>query len=340
MRVLAVVGVVAIHTFGAAVSDPALRGSLRWWFAVAVDIGFIWVVPLFVMLSGALILAPRQFSAGPAAFYRRRLLRLAPAFVFWQAFYILLVRIWFSGTGLGWGDIATSILDGRTYTHLYFLWLIVGLYAVAPILAAFLGGGGRRRAFVFAVTVLAVTVVTWSAAAVVTYSGQPRPLVLMALTQWLPYVGYFLAGWALRDVILRGAALAVAVAGTGTAVALTVWQYGTASEHPLLNALAPVGYPGPLVAVAAIGVFVCVNGALRSFSPRRAGARVLQTLSDAAFGVFLIHFVVLLLLRELPVFASHGGSPILLTILWLITAAVSFVLVIVLRRIPGVRRIV
>lgn len=339
MRIVAVVGVAAIHTFGAAVSDAGLRGSLRWWFAVAVDIGFIWVVPLFVMLSGALILAPRQYADGSAAFYRRRLLRLAPAFVFWQVFYIVAIRMWFSDADLGWGDILTAVLDGRTYTHLYFLWLIVGLYAVAPVLAAYLHAGGPRRATVFATVVIVATTLTWSSAALVTQSGQPRALVLMALTQWLPYVGYFLAGWALRDVVLRGAALAGTALGTLLVIAVLVWQYGTAPDHPLLNAILPVAYPGPLVAVAAVGVFLTGTGVLRTLRPDGAAARVLQRLSDAAFGVFLIHFAVLLVLRTLPVFADHGGSPGLLSLLWGSTVVLSFALVIVLRLVPGVRRL-
>lgn len=188
-RILAVIGVVAIHIFGAMVTDPSIHGSPSWWTAVAIDIGFIWVVPVFVMISGALILDPRQFARGTTSFYRRRLLRLAPALVFWAIFYFVVVRTMMSGSPITTDAIASFLLDGRPYTHLYFLWLIVGLYAVAPVLYAFLRDGGQRRTVLFVGVVLAVTVITGSSSAVLAATGQPRPLTLLALTQWLPYVG-------------------------------------------------------------------------------------------------------------------------------------------------------
>nr|BFF10659.1 hypothetical protein GCM10025699_19620 [Microbacterium flavescens] len=60
LRVVAVAGVVAIHVFAATVENEAIRGSGTWWVAVAIDIGFIWVVPAFVMVSGALLFTTRM----------------------------------------------------------------------------------------------------------------------------------------------------------------------------------------------------------------------------------------------------------------------------------------
>lgn len=193
-RVVAVIGVAAIHVFGAMVSDPALQGSRLWWAAVAIDIGFIWVVPVFVMISGALILEPRQFARGTMSFYRRRLGRLAPALVFWSVFYFVLVRSGLSGLPITREALASFVLDGRPYTHLYFLWLIIGLYAIAPVLAAFLGDGGHRRAVIFASVVLSVTVITGISSSFLTAMGQPRPLTLLAPPSGCPTRGTFWPG--------------------------------------------------------------------------------------------------------------------------------------------------
>lgn len=260
------------------------------------------------MLSGALILAPRQHADGAGAFYRRRLLRLVPAMAFWSFFYFLIVRPLITDVGISAGDVARFVLDGRPYTHLYFLWLIVGLYAVAPVLAAFLRDGGRRRALIFAAVVLLATVVTGSSSAVLGAMGDSRPLTLLALTQWLPYAGYFLAGWALRDVVLRGGALVLCVLGTAVALAVPILQYGPGSELGILNAIAPVSYFGPLVVLSSLGVFVCANSLLSGWEPGERGARVVRELSESAFGVFLVHFAIMLLLRRTPFFAVADAS--------------------------------
>lgn len=339
-RVVAVVGVAAIHVFSGMVTNTEIRGSLPWWTAVAVDIGFVWVVPVFVMISGALILEPRQFSQGTIVFYRRRLVRLLPALVFWSLFYFIIVRTGLTGLPVTRADVARFLLEGRPYTHLYFLWLIIGLYAVAPVLAAFLRDGGWRRALVFAATALLATVFTGSAASLLTAMGDSRPLSLLALTQWLPYVGYFLAGWALRDVVLRGWTFALAATGTVILLAVSIAQYGLRPRLAILDALAPVSYFGPLVALAAIGVFVCTNSMLTGWTPGPVAGRVLREMSDSAFGVFLLHFAIMLVIRRVPPLAGGGGSLVLSFVELAITLVLSFVIVFALRRVPYLRRLV
>jgi surface polysaccharide O-acyltransferase-like enzyme len=52
---------VAIHVFGHMVGR-APRDSRAWWIAMAIDVGWIWVVPGFVMISGALMLGSKQLT--------------------------------------------------------------------------------------------------------------------------------------------------------------------------------------------------------------------------------------------------------------------------------------
>ncbi|WP_315105865.1 acyltransferase [uncultured Microbacterium sp.] len=171
LRIVSVLGVVAIHVFAGMVANPEVRGTPGWWGAVIADIGFVWVVPVFVMISGVFVLSPRQHVKGPAAFYRKRLPRLLMALVFWSLLYFLLIRTLFSQFQPTRADVARFILDGQPYTHLYFLWLIVGLYVVAPVLAAFLSGGSERRALVFAAVTLGATVITGMSSTVLTALG-------------------------------------------------------------------------------------------------------------------------------------------------------------------------
>ncbi|MGM7697397.1 acyltransferase [Microbacterium sp. A84] len=339
-RVVSVIGVVAIHVFAGMVGNPEIRSGTGWWAAVVADIGFVWVVPVFVMISGALVLEPRQYAAGSVSFYRKRLLRLAPALVFWSLFYFIVIRTGVSQAPVTRVGLVSFVLDGRPYTHLYFLWLIVGLYAVAPVLAAFLRDGGKHRALIFAGVVLAATVITGSSSSLLGMLGSERPLTLMALTQWVPYVGFFLAGWALRDVVLRGWALAAAVAGTFIALVIPIIQYGVRPAWSLLDAIAPVSYFGPFVAAASIGVFVCANSLLAGWRPGIGAGKVLRELSDSAFGVFLVHFALMVFLRGVAPFSGATMSFALSALLWIVVVILSFIIVIGMRRVPFLRRLV
>lgn len=342
LRVTAILGVIAIHVFGEIVSNTAIRGSGTWWVATIIDVANVWVVPVFVMVSGALLLSPRAHADGPAAFYRKRLLRLGPAFVVWQIFYIVVVRILISHQQLGLRQTFWLVADGTSYTHLYFLWLIAGLYLVAPVLAAFLAGGGRRRALVFAGSVLAFTVTVVALAGLSVLAGDPHPIVLNALTQWMPYVGFFLAGWALRSVVLSSGWTVVVAVITAALLAETIWQYGSASRPDFLQAVSPTGYIGAIVAAASLGVFVVGQSVFSRFTslPARV-TRSLASLSDAAFGVFLVHFFFLVLAITLVPALNHARStsvPVAIA-LWAGIAVVSFAVSLGARRVPGLRRL-
>ncbi|WP_164233530.1 acyltransferase [Microbacterium hydrocarbonoxydans] len=339
LRVVAIVGVVSIHTFGALRTSPEIQGTASWWVAVALNAGFIWAVPVFVMISGALLLGERPHRHGPMDFYRRRLMRLAPAFVFWQVFYLIVVRQWLSGLHEGPGAIAALLLRGEPYTHLYFLWLIVGLYIVSPVLRAFMSGGGRRRAVMLAAGALLITVLTYSSAALLTWAGHPTRLTLLALTQWVPYVGYFVAGYALRDVRLKGAALAACAGVVILALAWTVFQAGAVPPGSFVSAALSQSYLGPVTVVLAIALFVGVNSVFRS-EASAGHARILVTLSDATFGVYLVHFVLLILVRSLPWFSTAATTSVATgTLVWVIVVVLSFAIVIPLRRVPFIRRL-
>ncbi|MBT2494590.1 acyltransferase family protein [Microbacterium oxydans] len=339
LRIVAIIGVVSIHTFGALRSSPELEGSRSWWVAVALNAGFIWAVPVFVMISGALLLDPRPHAAGPAAFYRQRLMRLAPAFIFWQVFYLIVVRQWMSGLDESAATMLALVLRGQPYTHLYFLWLIVGLYAIAPVLAPFLREGGRRRALVLGGVLILVTVATYSTSALLAWAGSPSPIILSALTQWLPYVGYFVAGYALRDLRLTGARMWACGAIAAAAIAWTILQAGSVDPASLLAALLPQSYLGPVTVVIALTLFVFVNSLFSGDVGTGAG-RVIRTLSEATFGVYLVHFALLIAVRSVPWFADAATTSVVSAVLvWLIVVVLSFALVVPLRRVPVIGRI-
>ncbi|MFC7243399.1 acyltransferase [Catellatospora aurea] len=340
LRVAAILGVVAIHVFGLIVGNDDLRGTLPWWIATAIDMGAVWCVPVFIMISGALVLAPRAHAAGPAHFYRKRFARILPALVFWHLVYLVLVRMMIQGERPGLGRLAINVIDGKVYTALYFLWLIAGLYVIAPVLAAFLKDGGDRRARITAGVAVFWTVVAYMIPGVTQLLNQSRGISLGAWNRWFPYVGFFLAGWALRNVLLsrRGIALAAVVALVLQAE--VVWQYGIRPEYPWLQALLPVNASGLVTTIVSGLLFViAVSLGARWTLSERAGDR-LRKLSDATFGVFLVHLLVLRVVQLLVPEVGQGTSLGLTAGAYAVVVVVSFVLSHLAGKVPYLRTVV
>lgn len=114
------------------------------WGAANMLFGFTirWSVAAFIMISGALLLGKDE---SPQVFYRKRLLRICIPLITWTLIYGL-VRLYYfkiyTYTGLPkpsffrfviLGQFGDLLTDKLSY-HLYFVSLILGLYALTPFL--------------------------------------------------------------------------------------------------------------------------------------------------------------------------------------------------------------
>ncbi|GAA2527802.1 acyltransferase [Pilimelia columellifera] len=339
LRLLAICGVVAIHVIGMIVSNKDMRGTATWWAAAAIDLSFVWAVPVFVMISGALVLAPRAHASGPGAFYRKRFARILPALVAWHLIYLVGVRLMLRGENLSGETITRLFIDAKVFTALYFLWLIAGLYLIAPVLAAFLHAGGRRRAAAVAATALIWTLGASMVSGLAALIGIQRPLNLGALTISWMYVGYFVAGWALLEVTMRRRWIGTLAAGGGLLLVGVIAQYGVRPDLRELQLLLPVSYLGLSVAVLAICVFLIGTNLGRRWSVPSRLSRALARLSDASFGVFLVHLLIYELIKKaLPVTAAGESLPVMGTT-YLVVLVLSFAVSLGAARTPYLRTI-
>ncbi|UUW91634.1 acyltransferase [Pimelobacter simplex] len=339
LRIMAILGVLAIHIFGLILGEERLRGTPTWSFAVIVDIGSTWCVPVFVMISGALLLSPRAHVGGPGVFLRKRALRLLPALVVWHLVYLLLVRRAIQSDRPTVEAVLVQLIDGRIYTALYFLWLILGLYLVAPVLAAFLAEGGQRRAAVTAVVASAWTAVILALPGITTELGSPRPRGDNIVIMFLPYIGLFVAGYAWREPQRHGWRWLWTGAVAVVLLAESIWQYDVRPDHTWLQALSPVAYFSPLITIASVCLFVCVIDLCSRIDLPDRAQRVLRTLGAATFGVFLCHLVFVAVFRRWYPDFYADPRPIAKIQMYLAVVVLAFSVSIIARKVPVLRRV-
>lgn len=336
LRALAIVAVMVIHTVASTAAAPDARTRATGWVALVIDFGSHFAVPVFVMVSGALNLDPERYR-GPSQFLRRRALRLVPAVLFWHLWYIG-VR-WLRGDEMVASDILARVVNGELFTQLYFFWIVLGLSLLTPLLMPLIRRWGRRGAGVLGGAALLATTAAAS-------SGLPGVYLENAALWWVPYLGYYLLGWFLREVRLRGAALMTVAATSAALAALLSWQWDNPAAPEWLHTVAPVNYYGLGMALYSIGVLLLAHGLLAPDGVLRSLLRppamtAGRELGDATLGLFGFHMTVLAVMTGTGWLGVDEPAADVATLLAraAVVIVVSTAVVLPLRRVPVVRRV-
>ena len=326
LKVVAIAAVALIHVVGVKATGES-DGSAGWWLANALYSGARWSVPVFVMASGALLLGR---AAGPMPiFWQRRFSRVLPAAVFWTLAYLVFAALFQSGTRDP-GQIVASIASGRPYNHLYFLPLIMGLYLVAPFLARAIVSAPRGVLWGAAILAISVNVADPMFGILAGTSATPN-----LVTWWIPFVGYFLLGYAIHTAtpVVGRPVLALTVIVAVVVQAVGAW-WGIGHDPTLRGYLE--NYLCLPTVIAAVALF-----ALFRASDRGSGAphSRLAQLSGATFGVYLCHLMIAVGLMHFG-HLDASASVLVLLAAWAATLILSFVAVLVAIRMPIVRSLV
>jgi surface polysaccharide O-acyltransferase-like enzyme len=216
IRTVAIVGVILLHA-----SNDLTLEQMNWfeivrWNTVTVyqSVGRLGV-PLFLLLTGALLLQPSKISEPIGTFFKKRLARIGLPFIFWGAVYYVwdfFVVHQINSQPITTNSIIQGILTGPYY-QFWYLYLLLGLYLVTPILRVVIAHAERN--------LIKYLLILWFLGASllpVIYLVTPYRLDSNVLT-FTSYAGYFILGAYLITVQMRRRSLAILLT---LGVALTV----------------------------------------------------------------------------------------------------------------------
>ncbi len=329
-RVLAALAVVLLHTATPIVAGPVTLGSAAWWAGNLYDALGRWCVPAFVMVSGALLLAPHK-GEPPGQFYRKRASRVLIPSLFWIPFFVLWTG-WFKlrGQTPDWGALAMGVVSGVPYYHLWFLYMLVPLYLFVPFLRRVVQGSTRRELWLLTAAMFVLASIGHAH-----YELGPgsMPLVTSWFLYFLPYflAGHLIAGArSLPGPWLSGGLFLLAVLATAVGCyALSRYAGGTAGFYFY-------GY----LSVTLIPMSLAILVLLRRLDQPIINPGIGRKLAGLSLGVYLIHPIYIDLL-QLAGLGPNAFTPALAVPL---VALVSFLLSLasawLIQRLPYLRRII
>lgn len=152
LRVGSAFAVILLHAAAGVAGNIPNGFDKGWWLANLLDSACRFCVPVFLMISGALLLGYQQEDV---SFLRRRLKRIVLPLVFYTFIYLLsgalkdvhgilehpaafLVASW------------NALLNGVSY-HLWYVYMLIGLCLFLPVLNAWVRQASRRHLEIFLV---------------------------------------------------------------------------------------------------------------------------------------------------------------------------------------------
>ena len=291
LRIFACLCVILLHVISPLHSNPIHFGT-RLWHAVNIlnEIARTGV-PIFLMLTGSLLLgAPETADFGK--FYRRRLTRILIPFLFWDVIYYIFSCI-SAGEALSVRTFFDELLVQGSAYHLWYVYTLAGIYLLLPFLSRALKDCSNRQ-------ILWLALLAAFPGAIRPFLNLTTPLAIHLFDPLLEgYLGYVILGyWLSRIPLSRLTAWAIPVLGIG-GCALGVLENYFRSSPTGLDLYFNGGYNLNHYLFAA-AIFLLARSLRLPEAPRLAP--FLHRISGLTYTVYLAHVLVLYVLaRLLPI---------------------------------------
>ncbi|WP_395606530.1 acyltransferase [Pseudomonas sp. B22129] len=275
-------------------------------------------VPLFLMLSGALLLGRDE---AVAVFYTKRFLRIFPPLIFWSIFYVVW-KAWLAGDLSGVSASLLSVLKGPAYFHLWYLYALVGIYLFIPFMSKIYRNSTHSEKIAY----LSIWFLVACVIPQVTYfyPGLGDLVSVYGLSSFMGLSGFvFLGAYAFDRIQAQTAPSLVldAAVFVACAVGTALSTYGLSMHDGMPNQLF-FSYLSPWVVVGSFfgfRLFVALGARLSRY------AKTLNVLAGCTLGVYCLHMFVMNRLSLV-----YGGLIEGHSMLWIIPALVVSISVITL----------
>ncbi len=338
IRTVAILGVLLLH----AANDLTIQqiNDLEIWRWCIVDvyqsIGRMGV-PLFVMLTGALLLAPSK-NEELGVFFKKRFARIGLPFVFWAVAYFLW-DIYIENQQVSTSFFVQGILTGP-YFQFWYLYMLMGLYLLTPLLRLMVAQASEKLfRYFMAIWFVGVSLVPL----ITTFSSYDVNPNLFALPG---YVGYFVLGAYLINVRIRRKylvtllSIGIALTAIGTFQVSRTIGGGTSFYFQ--------EYLSPTMILASISFFLLLNTfkapieqAYEKPSWRR---RIMAVISENTLGIYLFHMMIIYTLQNGLLGVTLNGNtvnsiigiPLMVAIVLLVCLAI----LVPLKKVPVLKRLI
>jgi len=346
IRVVAILGVVGIHTLNSIYSRPDFFNGSVWWFSYLLNVIFRTSVPMFVILSGYLVLGKKTSIKDNLLRIKSRI--LIPLISFYSILHIFnFLAAYARKEPYNYLEILINLANS-TSSHLYFLVILVFLYFLIPLFQPLFETNNKDKIktimmFFFANSILSTFI---------TYFSFRNVNIFNTFTVWILWIGYFLFGQWYKKYNLQISSKALAVTFLISYLFTAIFGYLNLYWHYNGNDIFYIvgrTYAEEYLSIGVVLMSLSLFSLLMRIQPNKLFNNkrfisIIKKVSLLTYGIYLIHPMVMEYFNKFQ--GITPDSPTMPN-LWFfafantaITLIVSSLLIVIIQKIPYLKKIV
>ncbi len=329
LKILATFCVILIHITNRSWDSNAPK-TLEW-FVCSIGNGIArWCVPIFVMISGACFL---DKEITPKKLHSKYILKIFTTLVFWSTAYAILDV----AKGYPIKDIWVQIICG--HYHLWFLYMLIGLYIIIPFVSLIARSKSLSRYFLIIAFVFTFFIPTILAIIASISSGLSNTIIAVMnkidFHFTLGYVAYYIIGYYLckNDISKKIRIIIYILSGIGFIGAIGISFFSSVFHTPLYDE-----YFSLFVLFESIGVFVLFKYTLGKKNFSEKTKNVLGKLSKYGFGAYLVHDFIIELVEGMGLNIGTFNPILSVALITLTVFVISYLISFILNHIPFINK--
>jgi Uncharacterized protein conserved in bacteria len=323
LRVIATIAVIGIHVSSDYAPSSGTISIYDFWVGNIFDSISRFAVPVFVMLSGALLLS-KEYSIN--VFIKKRVVRLLLPFLFWSLVYIahtLLKEITEEGKTGFWSMAREGFIllrDGAA-VHMWYIYMVIGLYLFIPIIGKWIRSSTEKEITYF----LGIWIVAMLLNQPIISKIKPE----IDLSYFSDFLGYLVLGYYLKIKSFGSKKQQNIIGLSLIAAGLLITILGTFFVQRYTNKYVSTFYEplSPNIMLYASGLFIFFKNKDTNI---KAVTVVRNFLCKYSYGIYLFHILVLSKLNDYDISWNFInpliGIPVTVFLCLTISAGVIFLM--------------
>ena len=297
-------------------------------------------IPLFVMLSGALLINKRDSLKN---FFKKRLSRIFIPFIFWAIIYIIYSAVYIKHTF----DISNAIdiffgTSGTLGVAFWFIWMIIVIYIGIFLINKIIEFGSERREnfsneFIAIITALSLIYIACSHF----WLFNPYSPKILYFASFLSYIiiGYFIANNELIGSKVSTDKMII-ITFIVSCLLYAYYIFGfVVPQSVLANHFVYKGYFNLLLLTLSVNIFALFKylSKTKYFMDMENGTigSSIISLSKYSFGLYLCHYLILHILKVNLFRFYHNWHPLIgILVLVILTVSISLLILWILNKVP------